>query len=145
MESRGARSGLFLMELIMSVLIFTVAATICIQMFVKSHLLSEESTRLNHAVIWCESMAETFYAADGNLTKLQTILGGDIDTINSSIVLHYNEEYEPSGEVARYEVKGRLLSDESQGLVTLNIECVDIVDNKLVYELNPVLCPREIK
>lgn len=44
------RSSLFLMEIIIAILFFCVAGTVCIQLFVKSHLLTRESKELTMAV-----------------------------------------------------------------------------------------------
>lgn len=54
------RSSLFLMELMLAILLFSLAAAICVQVFVKSHMISERSTNLNHAVLASTSVAEIF-------------------------------------------------------------------------------------
>jgi len=132
------------MELIMSVLIFTIASTICIQMFIKSHLLSEESTRLNHAVIWCESMAEVYYSADGDLNKIAKILDGILNEENLSVTLRYSDDYEETNDSYRYEVVGTLSKDEEHKLLYLTIECWDVLDQKKIYSINPALYPKEV-
>lgn len=52
------RSSLFLMEFIIAVLFFILASTVCVQFFVKSHMLEQESVDLNHAVTAASSVAE---------------------------------------------------------------------------------------
>ena len=54
------RSSLFLMELIIAILFFSLASTVCVRIFVKSHTLEEESIQLNHAVLVTSSVAEIF-------------------------------------------------------------------------------------
>ena len=54
------RSSLFLMELIIAILFFSLASTVCVRIFVKSHTLEEESIQLNHAVLAASSVAEIF-------------------------------------------------------------------------------------
>ena len=54
------RSSLFLMELIIAILFFSLASTVCVRIFVKSHTLEEESIQLNHAVSAASSVAEIF-------------------------------------------------------------------------------------
>ena len=54
------RSSLFLMELIIAILFFSLASTVCVRIFVKSHTLEQESIRLNHAVSAASSVAEIF-------------------------------------------------------------------------------------
>ena len=54
------RSSLFLMELIIAILFFILAATVCVRFFVKSYTLEQESQKLNHAVNAATSVAEIF-------------------------------------------------------------------------------------
>lgn len=51
-------SSLFLPELILAVLFFSVASALCIQIFTKAHLMSQDARDLNFAVNEVSSMAE---------------------------------------------------------------------------------------
>ena len=51
-------SSLFLLELILAVLFFSVASALCIQIFTKAHLMSQDASDLNFAVNEVSSMAE---------------------------------------------------------------------------------------
>ena len=55
-------SSLFLLELILAVLFFSVASALCIQIFTKSHLMSQDARDLNFAVNEVSSMAEQISA-----------------------------------------------------------------------------------
>ncbi len=57
-KNRPRSSSLFLMELILAILFFSIASAVCVQFFVKSHLLSRDSNALNHAANECSSVAE---------------------------------------------------------------------------------------
>ena len=65
------RSSLFLMELIIAILFFSLAATICVRIFVKSHALEQESVDLNHAVNAATSVAEIFRSQENVYSVLQ--------------------------------------------------------------------------
>lgn len=58
-------SSLFLLELILAVLFFFVASALCIQIFTKAHLMSQDARDLNFAVNEVSSMAEQM--SDGTL------------------------------------------------------------------------------
>ena len=62
----SSKSGIFLMELILSILFFSIAAAVCVKLFVTAHRLSDQSVNLNHAVAMAESIAEAFYGCNGN-------------------------------------------------------------------------------
>ena len=63
-KSRARSSSLFLIELILAILFFSVASAVCVQLFVKSHLLSTDSNALNHAVNECANVAEIVASAE---------------------------------------------------------------------------------
>lgn len=62
---RNHSAGLFLMEIIVVILFFSVCAGICIQAFAKADSMSREASSLNHAVVRAESAAEEIRAAAG--------------------------------------------------------------------------------
>lgn len=138
-----SRSTLFLMELILSILFFSLASAICVQMFVKSHLLSKESKELNHAVIWCESVAEAFYGCEGDMSKLSSVIGeNNPDTVSkdNSIYIFYDWDFSPCKESdAGYQVCATLSQED--GLLSLLILCTDIGDSREIYSLNPYYYP----
>lgn len=53
-----SKSSLFLTEMILSILIFSVAAAICVQIFVKAHVLSQKNEDINCAQNAAASMSE---------------------------------------------------------------------------------------
>ena len=55
-------SSPFLLELILAVLFFSVASALCIQIFTKAHLMSQDARDLNFAVNEVSSMAEQISA-----------------------------------------------------------------------------------
>ena len=68
---KHSRSTLFLLELIIAIFFFSVASTVCIQLFAKSHLLSKQTINENHAVTQTQNLAESFLVADGNLLEMK--------------------------------------------------------------------------
>ncbi len=131
MNHRSSRSSLFLMELILVILFFSLASAVCVQMFVRSHVLSSTSVELNNAVVWCESMAEAFYAFDGDLSGMEKALEGAECDASSSIKVDHGE----------YSVTGVL---EKEGeLLRLDISCYDKKDDEIIYSLSPKLYPKE--
>lgn len=57
-------SGLFLLELMCSILLFAVAASFCVRIFVKARLLSSDARALNQAVALCTNAAELCSTSD---------------------------------------------------------------------------------
>ena len=63
-RSRAQSSSLFLMELILAILFFSITSAVCVQFFVKSHLLSRESKALAQAVNESTNNAVIFDASE---------------------------------------------------------------------------------
>ena len=61
-QRHNTTSSLFLLELILAVLFFSVASALCIQIFTKAHLMSQDARDLNFAVNEVSSMAEQISA-----------------------------------------------------------------------------------
>lgn len=69
----SSKSSLFLIELIIAIFFFMLTTTICVQLFVKSHTISQETTSLNHAVLWTQNLAEVFTNQNGNYTAIKKL------------------------------------------------------------------------
>lgn len=73
-RSRARSSSLFLMELILAILFFSVASAVCVEFFVKAHVMGRDSETLTHAVNECSGAAEILCTAD-SLTEGIELLG----------------------------------------------------------------------
>ena len=71
-----SKTTLFLMELIISLLFFSLASTVCVQLFVKSRNLSRQTTELNYGVTAAQNLAEAFYGCQGELDAVQALFEG---------------------------------------------------------------------
>ncbi|MDE7222327.1 MAG: hypothetical protein K2O34_00930 [Acetatifactor sp.] len=71
---KHSKSSLFLMELIIALLFFSLASTVCIRLFVNAHSLSNQTVDTNYAVNYAQNMAEAFMGCDGDLQALQTVI-----------------------------------------------------------------------
>ena len=59
-----SRSSLFLLELIISIFFFSIAAAVCIRLYVGAHRVSLRSQQTSAAVSFAQGAAECFLAAD---------------------------------------------------------------------------------
>lgn len=88
------RSSLFLLELIISILFFSLAAAICVRFFVKSSTLETESIELDRAVTASTSVAEILRNDGDYKTQLQTIYPS-AKWDNNKFVIFYDKEWNP--------------------------------------------------
>ena len=83
----ASKSGSFLMELSLSILFFSVASAVCIQLFAKAHLLDQKTGYQNQAVIWAENLASLWQAENGDLSVVRDTLCADYAAAPGSVVL----------------------------------------------------------
>lgn len=83
----ASKSGSFLMELILSILFFSVASAVCIQLFAKAHLLDQKTGYQNQAMIWAENLASLWQAENGDLSLVRDTLCADYAAAPGSVVL----------------------------------------------------------
>jgi len=92
-----SKTSLFLMELIITILFFSLASTVCIQLFVKAHLLGEETIIQNHSIVIAQNVAESFYQFDGDIDSMCALLGGT-STQMDSFSLYADTQWNPCEE-----------------------------------------------
>ena len=66
MKTQHSGSALFLLELIIALLFFSLAGAVCIRMFSKADSLSSATVSENKAVLLSQQIAEEFYAGEGS-------------------------------------------------------------------------------
>lgn len=157
-KNRPRASSLFLMELILAILFFSIASAVCVQFFVKSHLLSQDADALNHAVNECSSIAEILNTADsigsgislvkelypdaveadmkGADTAAANIEKKDMMAKSAELSFYYDDEFMPcSAKNADYILSLHL--EQSEQMLSANMKfCTSGKDATMIYQLN---------
>lgn len=74
MSRHNSKSGLFLMEMIIVILFFSICAAICVNVFAKARVTADSGRALNSAAIRSANIAETYKAAGGDLGRTAELL-----------------------------------------------------------------------
>lgn len=82
MNKQSSKTSLFLIELVLSIFFFIIAAAICLQLFVNTFFLSRETIEINQAVLWSQNLAEPFLGSMGDYTVTKEIYS-DKDCIST--------------------------------------------------------------
>ncbi|MBQ3029273.1 MAG: hypothetical protein IJD26_09335 [Lachnospiraceae bacterium] len=93
MKNEKSKSTLALMEQAVMILVFAVAATLCVQAFVRADAYSKELERRDRAVNLCQTVAETVKAKKGDLKA--TAAQSEATVSGGMMFLYYNKEWEP--------------------------------------------------
>ena len=155
MNNNARKTGLFLMELIIAILFFSLAAAICIQLFVKSHMISERSIALNHSILLAQNTAEIFYATNGDPEKMASLLGcgessgtaaiADSDNA-STLTLFYTDKFDcldpAEAASAVFQQTILLYADSDPALITCHIVISELSSGDVIYSLDTTLLQR---
>ena len=99
---RSSKLSLFLMELIIAILFFSLSAAVCVRLFASAHILSESTTNLENAVMWSQNLSEAFVSEKGSLSSIAHLFPDgfvsrayeESDT-DGSIILVFDDKWEP--------------------------------------------------
>lgn len=150
-RSRARSSSLFLMELILAILFFSVASAVCVEFFVKSHLMSRDSESLTHAVNECAGAAEIICTAESLEESIHLLMQcnpegeypemedwtEEKDLVQADISLYYDADYMPCGlDTAEY-ILAICLTREAQ-MIEADFEMcrnADMQEDSVIYQL----------
>ena len=92
---RPTQSGLFAIELVAAVGVFTLCAAVCLGVFVQSEVMSRDCAALTRAVNEARNAAEDFKAAGGALEGTAALFGGEIlpDGETVSLTQAYDKDW----------------------------------------------------
>lgn len=139
-RNRARSSSLFLLELIIAILFFSACAAVCVQFFVKSHTMSQDSKELNFAVNECTALAEIIQSSDTESKAVSTI--GNIypdadiqmDAKATTTEIYFDENFrECNKKDAKYIVNAGL--ETHNGLISGNISAGTRDAAGKIYEL----------
>lgn len=134
MRNRAKRGfSLFLMELLIAILFFSLAAAACIQMFVKAWSTSQKAGDINNAQNCAESMAAVLDGAGTSFEEVKQYFPG-IQKEENRYVLFYNtkwKECKKEEEAYRMELAFHTIDH----ITTSNIRIKDKKQNE-IYKLS---------
>lgn len=142
----SSKSGIFLMELILSILFFSIAAAVCVKLFVTAHRLSDQSVNLNHAVAMAESIAEAFYGCNGNAGELENLFpDAGMNQTDEQTMLTINNADQDLGAFVKINASGELISCKIRIGTPQQITAYQEQGTEFdsVYELQLTLFPQE--
>ena len=68
---KSSKSSLFLLELIIAILFFSISAAACIQLFAKAHTVDIRTGEQNQTIIWSQNLAELWRTGHGDLSLVE--------------------------------------------------------------------------
>ena len=136
-RNRANLSSLFLLELILAILFFSIASAVCVQFFVKSHLLSQDAQKLNNSVNEVSSMAELVQISSDTQSAMDLIRteypDSEISHV-SKISVYYDKDFLPCVKTeTAYCLEIDFIQKDTMLDATLNMK--EQKDGKSIYSL----------
>ena len=87
-----SKAPLVMLEQMVMLLVFALAAALCLQAFVKSDAVSRESEARDRAALLCQSMAEELRTNGGSSSKAARAVLGDFTINTGRLLIPLNED-----------------------------------------------------
>lgn len=132
MKLQHSKSSIFLMEIILNILLFSILLTVCLQLFLRSDALSVKSKHLEHAVLCCSSIAETFQStADGKSALLETY--PDATNLDNGLLIYFDDSF---GECHMSDASYKAIVElDYQTTSVINISFYSLNGTEAIYSL----------
>ena len=100
-QRSNSRLSLFLMELIVAIMFFSLSAAVCVRLFASAHLLSDSTECMTNATIWAQNLAEAFEDTKGNLNDIAKLFPygyvtydtNDASMKDGAILLYFDDKW----------------------------------------------------
>ncbi len=134
-DTGRSRTSLFLMEMIVTVLFFSLASAVCVQCFVNAHVIGRETQELNHAVAAATGFAEVMRGTDGDIDSIIAVYPEAVKGDDSYFTVFYDADFLPcDAENAKY--AGDVTLTPNGAIQNMNIRIARIADSSIIYELD---------
>lgn len=110
---RVSKSGLFILELIFSILFFSITSAVCVSLFVHARLVSIQSSDLTAASLKAQDTAEAFKAVNADIDSLTKLLDSQ-QTKPELLQIYYDKNWNPVSDKTDSQYTLTLTSENSQ-------------------------------
>ena len=130
-----SKTSLFLMELIITILLFAACGAVCVKLFVTSYVMTKETVELNEAVSIAQGFAEVMRGTDGDIDSVMEYYPEAIRGGEGFFEVFYNGDFEVCGyEEAAY--VGDVTMTPNGAIQNMEIRIVRLSDYREIYTLD---------
>lgn len=135
MKRIHSKNSIFLMELLLNVLLFSILVTIGLQFFIHAHTKTQKTTQLYQAVASCENAASIFQSGDGTLSSLLQTYHYSAD-LKNRVLIYLDKDFNTCRKKsANYTLTVSLDSSDSGNLSKITIVC-STCEGTVLYRLH---------
>lgn len=130
-----SKTSLFLMEMIITILLFSVCSAVCVKFFVLTHTVSTDTRELNESVALAQGFAEVMRGTDGDIDSIiaqypEAVRGGD-----GFFEVFYDEDFNRCDYDKAVYVSDVTLTPNG-AIQNMDVRVVRLSDYKEIFTLN---------
>lgn len=130
-----SKTSLFLMELIITILLFAACGAVCVKLFVTSYVMTKETVELNEAVSVAQGFAEVMRGTNGDIDSVLMHYPDAVRGDEGFFEVFYDEEFEPCGYSDAVYVSDVTMNPNG-AIQNMEVRIVRLSDYRDIYTLN---------
>lgn len=132
---RNSRASLFLMELMISILFFSLSSAVCIQLFVKAHTINGTTEDKSNATLIAQDISEYFHHANGDKEKTLSYFT-EYEETEEGVLLYFTQNNNCCSSSSAYYTATLVFSQENDcSLLTFTVTRTGSTDTLYSAEL----------
>ena len=130
-----SKTSLFLMELIITILLFAACGAVCVRLFVTSYVMTQDTVELNESVSIAQGFAEVMRGTDGDIDSVLEHYPAAVRGGENFFEVFYDDDFEICGyEDATY--AGDVTMTPNGAIQNMEVKIIRLKDYKEIYTLN---------
>lgn len=120
---RNSRASLFLMELMISILFFSLSSAVCIQLFAKAHTINKTTENKSNATLIAQDISEYFHYSKGNQEQILSYFT-EYEVSEEGVLIYFTRSGNPCSKDSAYYTAFLTFEQEvSYRTLTFHITC----------------------
>lgn len=141
---KKSKTSLFLMELIMTVMMFSICSAVCLKLFVGAHLLDKKTVELNNAVAIAQGFAEVMRGTDGSIDAICEIYPASVTGGDTYFEVFYDEEFNQC-EYSQAKYAADVTLTPNGAIQNMEVTVVRLGDYEEIYSLTATKYMNDVK
>lgn len=129
MKEKTSGFGPSLIELVVAVMLFSLASAACVKIFVYSKLMSDDGASLSGAITAAQTAAECFKSVGGDAARTADMLGGASDAFGFSA--GFDEDWNSAENDPKYVLRGDVTDEDGLSVCMITVKNGD----EEIYEI----------
>lgn len=130
-----SKTSLFLMEFIITILLFSFCGAICMQLFAQTNALSQSTYELNNAVAVAQGFAEVMRGTGGSIDEIIEIYPSAVRGGDDFFEVFYDKEFREC-EYSDAQYAGDVTIYPVGNIQNIEVRIVRLSDHKEIYTLS---------